>query len=154
MRLSNLPPSCLPVSCLLALAGLAHGQPALDWSLIDGIGGVSATGGIAIVATISADDAVFMANGTVSLHSVFQPWPYFFYQPPARPALQVSLATNHVVLRWPALFSSYQLECASMLEAQGTNWTNVAQPPVTVGNEWQVALPATNLPRFYRLRRE
>ena len=131
----------------------AQSQPTLDWSLVDGIGGVSMNGDIAVVGTLSPEDSGFMANGTVSFHSVFQPWPGFIYTPPpSTPSLEISLTTNHVLIRWPAFFSAYQLECAPTLLAQGTNWTNVGQTPVTEGEELHVTLPPNGTSRFYRLR--
>lgn len=112
-------------------------------------------GEIAVVGTISPEDSGFMANSTLSFHSVLQPWPGFIFQPPlVQPSLQILLATNHVVIRWPAFFSAYQLECASTLESAGTNWTTVAQPPVTEGAELHLTLPANTPSRFYRLRRD
>lgn len=150
-------PASYPALGLALALGTHHvqAQPSLDWFLIDGIGGVSMDGAVAIVATISPEDSGFMANGTVSFHSVFQPWPGFIFQPPlVQPGLQISFATNHVVIRWPAFFSGYQLECAPALESAGTNWTAVAQPPVTEGAELHLALPANGPARFYRLRRD
>ena len=147
--------ACLPALGIALSPIIAHAQsqPTLDWSLVDGIGGVSVNGDVAVVGTISPEDSGFMAHGTVSFHSVFQPWPGFIYQPPlVSPTLQISLATNHVVIRWPAFFSAYQLECAPTLASAGTNWTAVAQPPVTEGAELHLTLPANTPSRFYRLR--
>ena len=144
---------CLAVLGLALTASRSPAQPALDWFLIDGIVGVSGNGSIEMVGTISHADAVFMSHGALSIHSMFDPWPGF---PPSvdPPILQISLTTNHVVFRWPAFFSAYQLECAPTLESAGTNWTTVAQPPVTEGAELHLTLPANAPARFYRLRRD
>ena len=148
-------PASYPALGLALALGTHHAQsqPSLDWFLIDGIVGVSGNGSIEMVGTISHADAVFMAHGALSIHSIFDPWPGF---PPSidPPTLQISLTTNHVVIRWPAFFSAYQLECAPALESAGTNWTAVAQPPVTEGAELHLTLPANGPSRFYRLRLE
>lgn len=154
LRLVNLLPRCLPAAGVVALAGFAQAQPSLDWSLIGGIGGVSTSGQVAIAGASSTHDAVFMANGRLSLHSVIDPWAGFFTQSPPEPTLMVSLATNHIILRWPAQFTGYHPASASMLQGQGTIWTTVMESPVMVGNEFHLALPAAAPFRFYRLRLE
>ena len=147
---------CLALAGLLSLGSLpGHAQPALDWSLVDGIGGVSANGGVAILGTVSAEDANFGSAGGVSIHSVFQPAQIFFpiYHPPPRPVLQITHATNHVVIRWSAFFPSNYLESATHLLGASTTWTNVTTLPVAETNQWQLVLPVDQSTRFFRLRR-
>ena len=137
-----------PPSLVRALA-----QPSLDWAIVDGIGGISANGELAIAATISPEDTTPMSAGNVAVQSLFEPWPaYFTSWPFVPPALRIALATNQVVIRWSAAYPGQQLECAPALLNSGTVWTNVPAAPVNEDGQWTVTLPATGAPRFYRLR--
>jgi hypothetical protein len=152
MRPRNSIPSFLPALALALVPIITHAQsqPTLDWSLVDGIAGVSQNGEVAVVGTISPEDSGFMANGTVSFHSVFQPWPG---SPGVNPlALQISHATSHITIRWSVLYPSNQIESASSLLGPTTTWTNVAPLPVSENGQWHLVLPADDSPRFFRLR--
>jgi len=139
----------------LALSPIAHAQPQpkIDWSLVDGIGGISAHGELAIAATISPEDTTQLSMGNVVVQSLFEPWPAYFTSTPfVPPTLQIALATNQVVIRWSVAYVEVQLECAPALLNPGTLWTNVPAAPVNENGQWTVTLPASGTPRFYRLR--
>ena len=70
---------------------------------------------------------------------------------PEPPTLRIARSANAtVVVAWPATVNGFVLEKNSTLGT--TNWTTVTNPPVTVGTEKQVTLPASGSGTFYRLR--
>lgn len=123
----------------------------LDWSLVDGVGGISAYGDLAVVGTISPEDSGLLASGPFSIHSVFDPWPGNF-TPFMPPTLRISLATNDVIIRWSDRYPRLQLEQTTTLNEPATNWTDVSETAVLSSFEWHVTVPATNRSRFFRLR--
>jgi hypothetical protein len=138
---------------LALISGLvpAQAQPSLEWFLVDGIHGVSGQGQIELVGTISAEDASFASRGNVSVHSVFDVEPSFFGGP-FEPRLRISHETNHVIISWNTLSPSNQIESAASLLGPSTTWTNVTQPPVVQNGRFELILPASASPRFFRLR--
>jgi len=70
---------------------------------------------------------------------------------PEPPTLRIARSANAtVVVAWPATVTGFVLEKNSTLGT--TNWATVTNPPVTVGTEKQVTLPASGSGTFYRLR--
>lgn len=63
------------------------------------------------------------------------------------PSLRIEwLGINTILIAWPHPSEGFGLQFNTSLQAAG--WTNVAEPPVHVGDEWQVSLspPPTSLP--------
>lgn len=155
------------IAAFLAVLGLGlsltvtHAQPSLDWAMVDGIGGISGNGQIAIVGTVSSEDAgLLISSGRPSIRSVFDP--ILYYPPFMAPVLQISLQTNHAIVSWYAGYSSLQLQYASEIAGTNTQWSDVTQAPVFVDfldqhlayAEWHVTMPMTSTARFFRWRQE
>ena len=64
--------------------------------------------------------------------------------------LTIELSGNNVVISWPITCAPGTLEQTSILPA--VSWSPVMANVVTVGNRYQVTLPATTVQRYFRLR--
>jgi len=66
------------------------------------------------------------------------------------PAPSINISGNQVHLRWPAFPVGALLESSPDL-GPGAVWTPVDTPPINLGGEFEVTLPASGPRRFYRL---
>lgn len=62
-------------------------------------------------------------------------------------------ATGNLILTWPNPSSGYALQQTASMSAPGGGWVDVTQPPVLVGPNHEVTLPATGRFCVFRLRR-
>ncbi len=67
-----------------------------------------------------------------------------------RPALQVDRQGTNVLLHWPEVCSTYQLQATPHLTPP-VPWTNLPTPPAHVGAEWQVLVSPPPSNQFFRL---
>jgi hypothetical protein len=63
--------------------------------------------------------------------------------------LGLDVASNNVVLSWPAYYGDLTLQSATNLNSK--NWSDVPDTPVVVGNQLVVTNRMTNTGTFYRL---
>jgi hypothetical protein len=71
----------------------------------------------------------------------------------APPKLEISQLSGTVVIAWPTIIVDFALEMTEGLQEQ-IHWESVTNAAVVVGHQNTVTLQATNLSRFYRLRRQ
>jgi hypothetical protein len=69
---------------------------------------------------------------------------------PPRPALQIALSANRIVLSWPATASDYQLETSKALDP-AASWTELTNGIVVLGGSYVLTNTATGSSAFYRL---
>lgn len=66
------------------------------------------------------------------------------------PDLGAGMASNNLVLSWPAYYGDFTVQSASTL--QGSNiWYDVPITPVVISNQLVVTIPVSNATTFYRL---
>lgn len=129
------------------------GNFALAWSTIDGGGGTSTGGVFAASGTIGQPAAGAMSGGPFTVSSGFwggitEPLPRLFIR------LGVpDNGTNTVILSWPHPSTGYVLQQSANMSAPGGGWEDAAPPPVVVGPNQEVTLPATGQFCIFRLRR-
>lgn len=135
---------------LLGVAGAGAQSYSVDWSSIDGGGGVSTGGVYSVSGTIGQPDAGTMSGGGYSVSGGF--WGIVSaVQTPGAPLLRAAgTSTNTVVVAWPTGPVAFALQQSGDLN--GTNWVNVGQSPVVVGGENQVIVAPPTGNRFYRLK--
>lgn len=75
-----------------------------------------------------------------------------YVQEMVAPILSITPAGSNVILSWPSWASAYTLESTSALGPNAI-WTIVPQPPVLVGNEYTVTVPAAQGMQYFRLVR-
>jgi hypothetical protein len=68
----------------------------------------------------------------------------------ANPTLRASLNSANVVLSWPASDYGFSLQAKSGVTS-ATTWSTLTNVPALVGTNWQVSLPSSSSPRFFRL---
>jgi hypothetical protein len=135
---------------LATMALATHAQSySVDWSTVDGGGGTSTGGVFSVTGTIGQPDAGAMSGGNYSVEGGF--WGLIAaVQMPGAPLLSVSrTATNSVLISWPYPSIGFALQQNSVLGT--TNWTNVADAPAQVGDQWEVIAQTPSGSRFYRL---
>jgi len=136
--------------CSAMMAIVAHAQNySVDWSTIDGGGGTRTGGVYSVTGTIGQPDAGHMSGGDYSLDAGF--WGVIAaVQMPGAPLLSVSLTTtNTVLVSWPYPSTGFNLQQNGVLGT--TNWVNESNPPVQVGQQWQLIVPPQSGNRFIRL---
>ncbi len=67
-------------------------------------------------------------------------------------AVTASNAPAGLNLFWPAYAVGFALETSPAVDSP-TSWTTVKVSPALNNDLWQLTMPATNFPQFYRLRR-
>ncbi len=122
----------------------------IDWHTIDGGGGTSTGGVYTLSGTIGQHDAGTMSGGNYTLTGGF--WGVVAaIQTPGAPLLRVFYTTtNTVVIAWPNPSTGFTLQQSS--DVSSASWTDVAVPPVVVGEDQQVMVSPPAGSRFYRLR--
>jgi hypothetical protein len=65
--------------------------------------------------------------------------------------LQAASAGGNIVLSWPVGAAGFSLQARSSLS--GGSWTTLTNAPALVGSSWQISVPASSSPQFYRLWR-
>jgi hypothetical protein len=141
----------LPVCVVLVGALPAWAQLyAINWSTIDGGGGPSAGGSFSLNGTVGQPDAGARSGGAFTLSGGF--WPGVTGSGPL-PALAIRLGFGHtVILTWPDPSTGYVLQQTANMSGSGGGWADVTQPPVIVGANQEVTLPATGSFCLFRLR--
>ncbi len=145
----------LAVGLLVATSGLSAVRAqsySIDWSTIDGGGGVSTGGVYQVNGTIGqADAGAPMTGGNYSVSGGF--WSLIAaVQTPGAPLLTISLThTNTAVVSWPSPSTGFGLQQNS--SAGTTNWTDVGLSPSDNGTTKIVVVPSLPGSKFYRLRR-
>jgi hypothetical protein len=131
-----------------ALTVLAQSY-SVDWYSVDGGGGTSTGGVYAVSGTIGQPDAGRMSGGNYTLDGGF--WGIIAaVQMPGAPLLSVALTpTNTVLVSWPYPSTGFALQQNGVLG--NTNWGNVTNPPVQVGQQWQLIVQPQAGNKFYRL---
>lgn len=122
----------------------------IDWFTVDGGGGASAGGGLALAGTMGQPDAGAMNGGGFSLTGGF--WSLHETgqsPPPLRLAIR-RLGTS-AVLSWPVSVTGFTLEYTTQL-GSGI-WTTESVPLVDTLTEHTVSVPALSERRFHRLRK-
>jgi hypothetical protein len=140
---------------LLATAGLnaVRAQSySIDWSTIDGGGGVSTGGVYQVNGTIGQPDAgAPMTGGNYSVSGGF--WSLIAAVPtPGAPLLTIALThTNTAVVSWPSPSTGFGLQQNSSVGT--TNWTDVGLSTSDNGTTKSVVVPAAPGSKFYRLNK-
>jgi hypothetical protein len=143
------------VGLLVATGGLTAVRAqsySIDWSTIDGGGGVSTGGVYQVNGTIGqADAGVAMTGGNYSVSGGF--WSLIAaVQTPGAPLLKITLThTNTAVVSWPSPSTGFGLQQNS--SAGTTNWTDVGLSPNDNGTTKSVVVPASPGSKFYRLKK-
>ena len=152
-KMKNIPILTLAAITLLTLS--THAQFAIDWSTMDGGGGVSSGGAYSVSGTIGQPDAGQLAGGDYTLSGGF--WGGVDSSPPEPvPALTVSRLGTSVVVTWPFPSTGFALQQTTALLSPPSAifWTDVPSPAaVHVGSEWAVTIPSPASNRFFRLRK-
>ncbi|MBI4325199.1 MAG: hypothetical protein HY674_08030 [Chloroflexi bacterium] len=124
----------------------------IDWSTIDGGGGVSTGGVYQVSGTIGQPDAgAAIMGGNYSVSGGF--WSLIAaVQTPGAPLLTIELThTNTAVVSWPSLSTGFALQQNSSVGT--TNWTDVGLSPIDNGTTKSVVVPASPGSKFYRLKK-
>ena len=137
---------------MLFTSGVVSAQTfTIDRFVLSGGGGTSTNGGFSLTGTIGQPDAGRMSGGPFKLDGGFQSVAIAI-QMAGAPLLKIVRSGNTFLISWASDAAGYVLEEVSSLQAPAT-WLSVASPPVLVGQENQVTLPALPGARFYRLKR-
>lgn len=128
---------------LVSVAALA--QYSIDWSTING-GGNTATGGsYSLSGTIGQPDAETSVGGTYELFGGF--WAVQAIQVAGGPWLDITLSgTTNVVVSWTPDPPGWILQHNNDLTTN--NWADAAS-----GSTNPISIPASEIHRFYRLRK-
>ena len=121
----------------------------IDWSTIDGGGGMGTGGVYSVSGTIGQPDAGTMTNGVYSVTGGY--WSVLnVVQTPGAPLLRITLPSlNSVALTWPSPSAGFVLQ--QNINIATTNWANVVQSPVDDGTNKIVTLGNLAGNRFFRL---
>src|SRR5262249_8396297 len=66
------------------------------------------------------------------------------------PTLTGATSGSNLVLSWPASIGGYVLQ--STTDVGSGTWTTVATPPTLIGGNWQVTVPTSGAPKYFRLQ--
>jgi hypothetical protein len=122
----------------------------IDWFSVAGGGGTSTGGVFSICGTVGQPEVgATMSGGPYTVDGGF--WSLVPVAPsPGAPKLSIRRSGADVLIAWPAASTGFVLQQNS---APGnTNWTDVANAPVVVGNEKQVIVTPSAGSTFYRLK--
>jgi hypothetical protein len=140
----------------LALAAFAvpiHAQNySINWSTVDGGGGMSTGGGFTVTGTIGQPDAgQMMSGGDYTLQGGF--WGILAaIQVPGAPYLSVMRTpTNTVCVWWPVSETSWQLQATTSLAPTGSVWASYAYITNGANCVYIESPPLGN--KFYRLHK-
>ena len=129
----------------VAVALAAAAQYSINWSTIDGGGGLMTGGDYAMRGTIGQPDAAGMDGGIYVIHGGF--WVPVAVQVEGAPWLLIAAeGGTNVLVSWIPADPGWVLQEAFSLE---TNWLDCAS-----GTTNPVSFPATEASMFYRLRPE
>lgn len=138
-----------------ALWGLARTDAqdlTLDWSSIDGGGGVSLGAAYTLSGTIGQPEAGRMAGGAFVLEGGF--WAIVAGEPkPEAPLLSVTRQAETIVMSWPVSAEGFVLEETATLLVPAPAWIPVTLPIRTTPTEVSVTVALPVGTRFYRLVR-
>jgi hypothetical protein len=137
--------SMILVAMFFAVAARAQNY-AINWFTIDGGGGNSAGGAYFLRGTIGQPDAGAMSGSGFAIAGGF--WSEI-EQMAGIPSLRIARIGPNALIAWPNPSTGYQLQQATGLQGM---WGNVSQPPMIVGDEKQVTVPAMGS-SFYRLQK-
>jgi hypothetical protein len=142
----------LAVSVLLfSLQGYAQSY-SVDWSTVDGGGGISTGGVYTVNGTIGQPDAGNMSGGNFAVQGGF--WSALsLVQTPGAPPLSIMLTTNSVVVSWPLPATGWTLQ-QNTGSLSSSNWTDVTSGIQDVASVRVLIVTPPTGERFYRLKRE
>ena len=138
--------------CLTVVGSATAQNYSVDWFTIDGGGGTSTGGTLAVSGTVGQPDAgATLSGGTYSLDGGF--WSLIAaVQTPGAPTLTVTLTTtNTAIVSWPSPATGFALQQNPALGT--TNWTDVGTTPSDDGSFKRVVVPAILGNKFYRLKK-
>lgn len=138
-------------SCVLVFAISSIAQTySIDWFSVAGGGGTSTGGVYSISGTVGQPDAgATMSGGTYTVDGGF--WIVPISPPiPSVPKLSIRRSGADVIIAWPSVSPGFLLQQNSALG--NTNWTEVGNAPVVVGDEKQVIVTPSIGNTFYRLK--
>lgn len=134
---------------MFAISSVAQSY-SIDWFSVAGGGGTSTGGVFSICGTVGQSDAgVTMSGGAYTVDGGF--WVVPSSPPiPSVPKLSIRRSGTDVIIAWPADSTGFLLQQNS---APGnSNWTDVSNTPVVVGDEKQVFVTPSAGNTFYRLK--
>ncbi len=138
-----------------ALWGLARTDAqdlTLDWSSIEGGGGVSLGAAYALSGTIGQPDAGRMTGGDFGLEGGF--WAVVAGEPlPEAPRLSITHEAETIVISWPRSAAGFALEETAALLVPRPDWEAVTLPVQTNASGVSVTVAVPVGTRFYRLVR-
>jgi hypothetical protein len=140
-------------SAVILLLGLSIASAqtySIDWSTVDGGGGISTGGVYAVSGTIGQPDGGAMSSGDFTLQGGF--WGVIAgVQPPEAPLLSIApTSTNTVEVFWPSPSAGWTLQ-QNTNGVSSVNWSNVTATIQYDGTtKTLIANPPTSN-RFYRL---
>lgn len=131
-----------------AVATLVAAASTVEWSTIDGGGGVSAGGAYTVAGTIGQCDTFRVSGGSYAISGGFWALPELL-QAPGGPPLTISTTLGSAVLSWPAASPGWRLETSMDL----VTWAPVSAAAVHAGDFFQVTQPITpgEPRRYFRL---
>jgi hypothetical protein len=132
------------------LTAAAFGQSySIDWSTIDGGGGMSTGGVYSVSGSIGQPDAGTMSGGGYSLAGGF--WSVVStVQTPGAPLLTIRFTqTNTVVVSWPSPSTGFALQQNSDLKT--AIWNAPTENVTDDGTNKFIIVPPPSGNRFYRL---
>jgi hypothetical protein len=136
---------------LNATSALAQGFQ-IPWSTIGAGGGHCVGGSFSVNGLIGQPAVAAMTSSDFAITGGF--WSgVAVAAPQSPPVLSIRRgAGNMIALFWPRSSAGYVLEESMDLGGPGGGWSSVTTPPVVVGSNLEVKIPATGVGRFFRLR--
>jgi len=145
----------LAVFCFLlsTFCFCAQAQLAIDWSTIDGGGGISTGGVFTVTGTIGQPDAGKMSGGNFALDGGF--WGVVAaVQTPGAPLLTITLNSqlSTITVSWPSPSPGWTLQQNTNAIASA-NWSSVTNGIQDNGTEKFITVTPPTGNRFYRLHK-
>ncbi len=144
----------LALSAVFAFCLPAEGQYTIEWSTVDGGGGVSTGGVYTVSGTIGQPDAGTMSGGNFTLDGGF--WGLIAaVQTPGAPLLSIALTPqlSTVTVSWPLPADGWVLQWTNRLDAASAPWPQISPPYQTNATQAWIVEPAPAGNRFYRLHK-
>ena len=137
------------LAVLLFIPALLSAQYSIDWSTVDGGGGISTGGVYSVTGTIGQPDAGTMSGGQYSLPGGF--WSLYAVQTPGAPLLSITLTpTNTAMVYWPSPSTGWTLQ-ENTNSVSSANWTDHPFPQDNGAIRYIIVTPPAGN-RFYRLK--
>ena len=138
------------LAAVVAVCAQTGGGFSLNWSTVDGGGGLATGGGFTLHGTVAQPDAADHAGGAFTLEGGFWPGVHEAVAQP-QPLLQIApVPAGRVTVSWPVELTNWELEASADIASQ--NWQNLGPSADVQGAFRQMILPIDAGPRFFRLR--